>query len=132
MFVKLNVDFLPNILCLLLFTWQTKFVEIYPCWETLMHTAVCEIMYQLISILYTFLNESSKWAEMGCLCLGLVLVLEYLIAGLPYISQVRPISHTIFLHIFPPIFFSCVNWKYLFLDNYAYWNLVWKYFKMSL
>jgi len=25
-----------------------------------------------------------------------------------------------------------VNWKYLFLDNYAYWNLVWKKFKMSL
>ncbi len=30
------------------------------------------------------------------------------------------------------MFFSCVNWKYLFLDNYDYWNLVWKYFKMSL
>ncbi len=25
-----------------------------------------------------------------------------------------------------------MNWKCLFLDNYAYWNLVWKYFKMSL
>jgi len=59
---------------------------------------------------------------------------------------IRPTSHTIFLHIieikrycnkkmkrhFHPIFFSCVNWKYLFLDNYAYWNLVWKYFEMSL
>jgi len=29
-------------------------------------------------------------------------------------------------------FFPCVNWKYLFLDNHAYWNLVWKDFKMSL
>ncbi len=61
----------------------------------------------------------------------------------------RPNSHTIYIFaqnidikiywnkkikkdIFPPIFFSCVNWKYLFMDNYAYWNLVWKYFKMSL
>ncbi len=34
---------------------------------------------------------------------------------------------TFFLH-----FFSCVNWKYLFLHNYAYWNQVWKYFKMPL
>jgi len=33
--------------------------------------------------------------------------------------------------IFHPIFFSCVNWKYLFLDN-VFWNLVWKYFNMSL
>jgi hypothetical protein len=60
----------------------------------------------------------------------------------------RPNSHTIFFHtllrlkdiaikrykknIFHPILFSCVNWKYLFLDNYTYWNLVWKYYKMSL
>jgi len=35
-------------------------------------------------------------------------------------------------HFSSHIFFSCVNWKYLFLDNQAYWNLVWKYFKMSL
>jgi hypothetical protein len=40
-------------------------------------------------------------------------------------------------HFSSNIFFSCViyarvNWKYLFLDNYAYWNLVWKYFKLSL
>ncbi len=29
-------------------------------------------------------------------------------------------------------FFSCANWKYSFLDNYAYWNLVLKYFLISL
>jgi len=29
-------------------------------------------------------------------------------------------------------FFSCVNWKYLFYDNYAYCNLVWKDFKVQL
>ena len=34
--------------------------------------------------------------------------------------------------IFHPIFFSSVNRKYLFLDNYVYWNLLWKDFKMSL
>jgi len=34
--------------------------------------------------------------------------------------------------IFHPIFFSCVNWKYLFLDNYAYWSPVWKDFKLPL
>jgi len=33
---------------------------------------------------------------------------------------------------FMQYFFSCVNWKYLFLDNYAFWNLVWKYLKMLL
>jgi hypothetical protein len=26
--------------------------------------------------------------------------------------------------LFIQYFFSCVNWKYLFLDKYAYWNLV--------
>jgi len=35
-------------------------------------------------------------------------------------------------HFSSNIFFFWVNWKYLFLDNCAYWNLVWKYFKMSL
>jgi len=34
---------------------------------------------------------------------------------------------TLFTH-----FFSCVNWKYLFLNNCVHWNLVWKDFKMSL
>ncbi len=34
-------------------------------------------------------------------------------------------------HFSSKIVFSCVNWRYLFLDNYDYCNLVWKYFKMS-
>jgi len=33
---------------------------------------------------------------------------------------------------FHPTFFSCVYWKYLFLDHYAYWNLVLNCFKMSI
>jgi len=33
------------------------------------------------------------------------------------------------IDIFNPIFFlSCVNWKYLLLDNYANWNLVLNFF----
>jgi len=58
-------------------------------------------------------------------------------------SKLRLTLHTILLHTilrqkdigikrhFSYNFFSCVNWKYLFLDNYAYWNLVWNDFKMS-
>ncbi len=33
-------------------------------------------------------------------------------------------------YFFIRYFFFCVNWEYWFLDNYAYWNLVWKYFKI--
>ena len=64
--------------------------------------------------------------------------------------SIRPNWHTIFLHtilrwqdkkilqykdkktFFIQNLFSCVNWKYLFLDNYVYWNIVRKYFLMSL